>query len=251
MENITTLQSVNINYSSQETYAKDDTSESYSRTEELSVTLSSAAVYEKSSEEETKQVTYKPDMDKVNAMIEETDRRLIDILRSTIQKGSLKQIGGLRGLISKIKDGEGLTFKNVGDDRVRVNFNNKQDQAEEVTVNFEITDEAVAKAQADVGPEGYWGAEQTSERFLEFAQALSGGDPSKADMLLDAVKEGFKLAEEIWGSELPDLSQNTLEMTIKKFEAWRDGTEYLPEVATETLVDESASNVLGQFIQEA
>ena len=37
---------------------------------------------------------------------------------------------------------------------------------------------------------GYWGVEKTSDRILDFAKALAGNDPSKAQKLLDAFKEG-------------------------------------------------------------
>ena len=33
------------------------------------------------------------------------------------------------------------------------------------------------QAQKDIAEDGYWGVEQTSERLVSFAKALSGGDP--------------------------------------------------------------------------
>lgn len=79
-----------------------------------------------------------------------------------------------------------------------------------------------AQAQKDIGDDGYWGIEQTSERLLSFAKALSGGDPSKADLLIEAVKKGFSQAEKAWGGELPQLCKDTLDRTISKMESWRD-----------------------------
>lgn len=162
-----------------------------------------AAIYEKSDSEEEDSKIYKADMEKVMAMKEETDRRLIELFQNTVKEGALKQVSGLRAFISNLKGS--LTFNQIDED------------------NLEITDRTIQKAKDDTSKDGYWGAEATSDRFLEFAQALSGNNPDKADMLLDAVKEGYKLAEEIWGDKLPQLSQDTLELTISKFEAWRDG----------------------------
>lgn len=159
------------------------------------------------SNETPAKASYKPDMEKVRAMKEETDQRLIDLFRDTVKGGALKQLGGLRGYLQRLISGEST----------------EDDLALELGI--EITPEAIDKAKVDVAEDGYWGAKATSDRFLEFAKALSGGDPGKADMLLDAVKAGYEEAEAIWGGELPSLSKETLDLTIKKFEAWRDGKE--------------------------
>ena len=84
-----------------------------------------------------------------------------------------------------------------------------------------MSPEKIAQAQKDVAEGGYWSAEETSTRFLEFAQALSGGDPSKAEALKNAFIEGYKQAEEIWGGELPELSKKTYELTLDKFDNWK------------------------------
>ncbi|MDF1616517.1 hypothetical protein [Petrocella sp. FN5] len=162
---------------------------------------------EYTAKETTPKTNYKPDMDKVRAMKEEADQRLIDLFRNTVKDGALKQMGGLRGYLQRLISGDST----------------EDDLALELGI--EITPDAIDKAKADVAEDGYWGANATSDRFLEFAMALSGGDPAKADMLLDAVKAGYKEAEAIWGGELPSLSKETLDLTIKKFEAWRDGEE--------------------------
>ena len=70
-----------------------------------------------------------------------------------------------------------------------------------------------------------WGVEQTSDRIVDFAKALSGGDPAKADTMLEAFKKGFKAATKSWGKELPDISQRTYDAVLKKMDAWKNGTE--------------------------
>lgn len=89
--------------------------------------------------------------------------------------------------------------------------------------NFEIDAETKAQAQADIADDGYWGVEQTSDRILDFAKALSSGDTSKAEKLLDAFKKGFEEATGAWGKELPEISQKTYDAVVKKFEAWKNG----------------------------
>lgn len=91
--------------------------------------------------------------------------------------------------------------------------------------NFTVSAEVAAQAQADIADDGYWGVEQTSDRILDFAKALSGSNPDKADELLEAFKKGFSQATKSWGNTLPDISQRTYDAVIKKFDAWKNGTE--------------------------
>lgn len=81
----------------------------------------------------------------------------------------------------------------------------------------------VAQAQKDIGEDGYWGVEQTSDRLVSMAQALSGGDASKADEMIAAVKKGFEQATKAWGEDLPDICKQTIDAAVKKLTDWRDG----------------------------
>ncbi|MBR4708024.1 MAG: hypothetical protein IKP29_08215 [Pseudobutyrivibrio sp.] len=89
---------------------------------------------------------------------------------------------------------------------------------------FDADPETIKKAKEDIAEDGYWGVEKTSDRILEFAMALSGGDPSKADMLLDAFKKGYEKATGVWGKELPDITKDTYKRVEEKFEQWKNGT---------------------------
>ncbi len=86
-----------------------------------------------------------------------------------------------------------------------------------------VDPETVAEAQKEVAEDGYWGIEQTSERLVSMAQALSGGDSTKANEMIDALKKGFEQAAEAWGGELPEICQKTVDTAVKKLENWRDG----------------------------
>lgn len=87
---------------------------------------------------------------------------------------------------------------------------------------FTVTPEEKAEAQAAIAEDGYWGVNQTSERIFEFAKSLSGGDVEKADLLLDAFKEGYQQATKAWGKELPDISKQTYDAVLQKFEDWKN-----------------------------
>ena len=85
--------------------------------------------------------------------------------------------------------------------------------------NYEVDAETKAQAQADIADDGYWGVEQTSDRIIDFATALTGGDPDKIEEMREAFKKGYEQAEETWGGELPEISQKTYDAVMAKFDA--------------------------------
>lgn len=84
--------------------------------------------------------------------------------------------------------------------------------------NYTVDPETKAQAQADIAEDGYWGVNQTSDRIIDFAMALTGGDPSKVEEMREAFKKGYEQAEKTWGGELPDISKQTYEAVMKKFD---------------------------------
>lgn len=87
-----------------------------------------------------------------------------------------------------------------------------------------IDDEARSELEALLGPEGELGIEKTSDRIVDFAIALSGGDKEKAGLLRDAIAKGFEEAEKALG-ELPEISKQTYDRVMEKFDAWAKGEE--------------------------
>ncbi|KUO52778.1 MAG: hypothetical protein APF76_02260 [Desulfitibacter sp. BRH_c19] len=67
--------------------------------------------------------------------------------------------------------------------------------------------------------DGPLGAEAVSNRIVDFAIAISGGDKSKIEVLRGAIEEGFKQAKDILG-ELPEVSQKTYDLIIEKLDKW-------------------------------
>lgn len=101
------------------------------------------------------------------------------------------------------------------------------------TGDFTVDAATKAQAQADIAEDGYWGVEATSDRILDFAKALTGGDPDKIEEMRDAFKKGFEQATETWGGKLPDISQRTYESTLAKFDAWAEEANGTTEVSGE------------------
>lgn len=83
---------------------------------------------------------------------------------------------------------------------------------------YEVDPATKAQAQADIAEDGYWGVNQTSDRIIQFATALTGGDPDKIEEMREAFKKGYAQAEKTWGGELPEISKQTYEAVMKKFD---------------------------------
>lgn len=177
------------------TAAKTDYTEKKS---ESSAKTDTGVVYEKSSDQTSGTVTKK------------TDYALINKLKADAEERTSQ----LRSLVEKMMTKQGVA---IGTADSMWSFLAKGD--------FTVDEATRAQAQADIAGDGYWGVDQTSDRILDFAKALSGNDPEKADLLLDAFKKGFKEATKSWGQDLPDISQRTYDAVVEKFNKWKNGTE--------------------------
>jgi molecular chaperone DnaK (HSP70) len=126
----------------------------------------------------------------------------------------------LRSLVEKLMAGQGNAIGTADDTSIWSFLR---------TGNFTVDAATRAQAQADIAEDGYWGVEQTSSRILDFAKALTGGDPDKIEEMREAFEKGFKQATEAWGDKLPDISQRTYDATMKKFDDWAAEAQKLAE----------------------
>lgn len=88
--------------------------------------------------------------------------------------------------------------------------------------NFTVTAEAKAQAQEAISEDGYWGVNKTSDRIIEMAKALTGGDPDKIEAMRSAFEKGFKEATKTWGKDLPEISGKTYDAVMSKFDKWAE-----------------------------
>ena len=88
---------------------------------------------------------------------------------------------------------------------------------------IDVDPATIAQAQKDVADDGYWGVAKTSDRLVDMAKALSGGDSAKADELIAAIKKGFDQAADAWGGELPEICQKTIDAAVQKLNDWKSG----------------------------
>lgn len=160
-----------------------------------------AATLEVSEQEAAKKAGYvKPDLVKIRQMQAESQQKMLQKMLGTAKDTFIKQAGGLKNILGRALAGE----KVEGFD-------------------FDFTAADIEQAKKDVADGGYWSAENTSDRLVEFAKAISGGDVKQKDALVASIKEGFKQAEELWGGKLPQISQDTYRLTMEKLDNWAKG----------------------------
>lgn len=73
------------------------------------------------------------------------------------------------------------------------------------------------KLIADDGP---LGVEAMSDKIVDFAKAISGGDKGKLEILKNAIVKGFQEAERILGT-LPEISMKTHDRIMEKLDIWQ------------------------------
>ena len=144
----------------------------------------------------SKPQTVKPDMKRVEQLKKEADNALAP----------------LRQMVENLLKEQGMTFKDVS---------LKANEGKLV----QIDDATRAEAQRLISEDGEYGIEQTSNRLLEFAKAISGDDKTKYNQLKAAIEEGFSQAQEAWGGELPDICKKTIDSTLEKLDKWANSKE--------------------------
>lgn len=151
-------------------------------------------------------VVYEPSTEKVTATTKKTytpDTNLINKLKADAEARTQQ----LRSLVEQMMGKQATTFGNATD---IWQFLRSGDYTVDPAVK--------AQAQADIAEDGYWGVAQTSDRIIDFATALTGGDPDKIEEMREAFKKGYAQAEKTWGGELPEISKKTYEAVMEKFD---------------------------------
>ncbi|MCR4716391.1 MAG: hypothetical protein K5656_04340 [Lachnospiraceae bacterium] len=168
-----------------------------------------AVVYDKGNLEATK--TYTPNTELVNQL----------------KADQAERASQLQNLVSEMLNKQGKAYANA-------NAFTSDFWKQFSEDGMSIDEAAVKQAQEDISEDGYWGVKQTSERMLDFAKALTGGDPSKIDAMEEAFEKGYAEATKAWGDELPELSKNTYDAVKQGFNAWREELATNAEAAIAT-----------------
>ena len=129
----------------------------------------------------------------------------------------------LENIVQQLMTKQGQTFSIANDDMWKFLASGK----------FEVDEATKLQAQEDVSEDGYWGVKQTSNRILDFATALTGGDPSKIEDMRKAFEKGYKQAEDTWGGELPEISKQTYDAVMKGFDKMAEDAAQTTQTITE------------------
>jgi len=78
-----------------------------------------------------------------------------------------------------------------------------------------IAELSQSEAAELVSEDGFFGITQTSERIANFVINGAGGDESLLRAGREGMLQGFKEAEQMWGGELPEISQKTMQAAIE------------------------------------
>ena len=188
------VNSINAITNSYQAYNTSKTSEKATDTKATTTAEDTGVVYEPSKETtkvETTKKTYKPDQALISKLKADAEARTAQ-LRSLVEQLITKQ-GNAYGQATDM-----WKFLASGE--------------------YTVDPATKAQAQADIAEDGYWGVEATSDRIIDFATALTGGDPSKIEEMREAFQKGFDLAKQAWGGELPEISQRTYDAVMAKFD---------------------------------
>ncbi len=85
---------------------------------------------------------------------------------------------------------------------------------------IEVDEKAVTEANELISEGGKFSPEAVSDRIVNFAKAISGGDTDKYELLKDAIEKGFNEAKELLGGSLPDISNKTYDLVMEKLDNW-------------------------------
>lgn len=174
-------------------------------------------------------VVYEPSKDSANIPVKKyvQNTELVNKMKADAEEHT-KQ---LQNIVQQLMTKQGQTYS-VANDMWKFLASGK----------FEVDEATKAQAQEDVSEDGYWGVKQTSGRILDFATALTGGDPSKIEDMREAFKKGYKQAEKTWGGELPEISKQTYDAVMAGFDKMAEEANTTQNVLDQAGAGQIATN---------
>ena len=121
----------------------------------------------------------------------------------TLQGGKNDGFDLLRGLVMNILEEQGVDTK-IAMEGGEIDLNSLSQE----------------DAQALIADDGYFGVEQTSDRIVNLAIGIAGGDATRLDAIKEGVEKGFQEALDAFGGWLPDISHQTIDAVMEKLDEW-------------------------------
>jgi hypothetical protein len=144
------------------------------------------------------------DTEKVTYDKPKVDHSTIERLKAE----SDRAYGALKSMVEELLRSQGKTFQDFL-----------------AGADIEVDEATRLDAQASIAEGGENSPEKVSDRIVEFAIAVSGGDKSKLDVLKSAIDEGFKQAAAILGGNLPEISHKTYDLVMEKLTKWQEAPQ--------------------------
>ncbi len=155
----------------------------------------------KNSQKSSSGVTYSSKM---------TDSERAEVV-AKLKSDSQRQVDSFKSMVQDMFQKQGLAVKNSDDIWSML-----------ASGNYTVDQATADKAKSLISEDGYWGVDQTSDRIVEMAKALSGGDEEGMNKMLAAFEKGYKQAAKSWGRELPDISKQTYDAVQQKFKDYQN-----------------------------
>lgn len=171
-----------------------------------------AANAEDKAKKDEEAVVFEKSDDKKNASTNQIYNK--DAVVAKLKADQQSRLDSLQSLVSKLLNKQGSTFDLANGTGLAAKFREAAKNADPSTIKA---------AQDSISEDGYWGVNQTSDRLVSMAIALSGGDTEKADEMMAAIEKGYKQATNAWGEKLPQICQDTMEATRQKMNDWKNG----------------------------
>lgn len=89
-----------------------------------------------------------------------------------------------------------------------------------------IADLTQDEAKALVADDGFFGIDKTAQRLSDFVINGAGDNESLLREGRAGLLEGMRQAEEMWGSELPEISQKTMQKAIETIDSYMSELGY-------------------------
>jgi len=148
---------------------------------------------------ETKKDEYVPgDKEKVNTYEK-------DIAK--LREKSEEAYKSLRIIVTQLLERQGYTVEKL--------------ESKDPDYQIEVDETARKEAAELIADDGPLGAEAVSDRIVDFALAISGGDKTRVEKLKEAVDIAFKEVEQKLGT-LPEVSQKTYDLIMEKLDRWAE-----------------------------
>ena len=176
---------------------------------------------------------------KAAAVEEEVSKKSIrqdEFIKSPDMQQDETGIYSRESLIEQLKDSEEQRVK-AFEDTIRSML---AEQGETINLTFRghklhVTEEESAAAAKSIEEGGEYSVNNVADRIMKMAKAIAGDDPTKIDMLQNAVIKGFEGAAGLLGKksldDMPDITHQTYDNVMKQFADWK--ASYETEAVTE------------------